>query len=181
MKLPFAWYFKVFRCKLQHYVNIHTLLWLMLVFYCPQSFSGGGLYLKVKWLLWSVYDGLLWSVKNGLLWIGKNGLLWYMVHTCQFGVQWWHFLTVKGNCCFLWCFYTSVWLDHLISSFYLVWVIRANFWGSGHALWGNGLLLFFYGVSIHQYSQFIIYHHCIWYGRWRANLGGSGDAFGGNG
>ena len=33
-------------------------------FYCPQSFSGGGLYLKVKWLLWSVYDGLLWSVKR---------------------------------------------------------------------------------------------------------------------
>ena len=32
--------------------------------YCPQSFSGGGLYLKVKWLLWSVYDGLLWSVKR---------------------------------------------------------------------------------------------------------------------
>ena len=27
-------------------------------FYCPQSFSGGGLYLKVKWLLWSVYDGM---------------------------------------------------------------------------------------------------------------------------
>ena len=29
-------------------------------FYCPQSFSGGGLYLNVNWLLWSVYDGLLW-------------------------------------------------------------------------------------------------------------------------
>ena len=28
--------------------------------YCPQSFSGGGLYLKVKWLLWSVKNGLLW-------------------------------------------------------------------------------------------------------------------------
>ena len=48
------------------------------VIYCPQSFSGGGLYLKVNWLLWSVYGGLLWSV--------KNGLLWYMGHTsmCQF-------------------------------------------------------------------------------------------------
>ena len=57
-------------------------------FYCPQSFSGGGLYLKVKWLLWSVYDGLLWSMKIGLLWIGKNGLLWYMGHTCQFWVLW---------------------------------------------------------------------------------------------
>ena len=48
--------------------------------YCPQSFSGGGLYLNVNWLLWSVnggllrsvlmvtmYDWLLLSVKNGLL------------------------------------------------------------------------------------------------------------------
>ena len=53
--------------------------------YCPQSFSGGGLYLNVNWLLWSVYDGLLWSV--------KNGLLWYMGHTSnwQFHTQWWHF------------------------------------------------------------------------------------------
>ena len=29
-------------------------------FYCPQSFSRGGLYLNGSWLLWSVYDGLLW-------------------------------------------------------------------------------------------------------------------------
>ena len=36
--------------------------------YCPQSFSGGGLYLNGSWLLWSVYDGLLWSVCDGLLW-----------------------------------------------------------------------------------------------------------------
>ena len=42
--------------------------------YCPQSFSGGGLYLNGSWLLWSVYDGLLW----------------YMGHTSmsQFWVQW---------------------------------------------------------------------------------------------
>ena len=33
--------------------------WTQKVHYCPQSFSGGGLYLKVNWLLWSVYDGLL--------------------------------------------------------------------------------------------------------------------------
>ena len=26
--------------------------------YCPQSFSGGGLYLNGSWLLWSVNDGL---------------------------------------------------------------------------------------------------------------------------
>ena len=71
--------------------------------YCPQSFSGGGLYLNGSWLLWSVYDGLLWlwwwllwsvydglllNVKNGLLWIVKNGLLWYMGHTCQFWGLW---------------------------------------------------------------------------------------------
>ena len=30
--------------------------------YCPQSFSGGGLYLNGSWLLWSVYDGLLWYI-----------------------------------------------------------------------------------------------------------------------
>ena len=52
---------------------------------CPQSFSRGGLYLKVNWLLWSMYDGLLWSV--------KNGLLWYMGHTSmsQFHTEWSHF------------------------------------------------------------------------------------------
>ena len=36
--------------------NLNHEKWIS---YCPQSFSGGGLYLKVKWLLWSVYDGLL--------------------------------------------------------------------------------------------------------------------------
>ena len=97
--------------------------------------------------------------------------------TCQFGVQWWHFLTVKGNCCFWWCFYTSVWLDHLISSFYLVWVIRANFGGSGDAFWRWWVTVVFDDISINEYGQIIIYHHCIWYGRWRANLGGSGHAF----
>merc|ERR1719234_2184580 len=94
-----------------------------------------------------------------------------------------------------------------------IWVLRANFGGSGHALWGNGLLLFFMvvlhisivsssyiiilpgmghtcqfwglwsrfmgqwvtvvfdGVSLHQYSQFIIYHHSIWYGSFVPILG----------
>ena len=33
--------------------------------YCPQSFSGGGLYLNVNWLLWSVHDGLLWMYIKG--------------------------------------------------------------------------------------------------------------------
>ena len=48
-------------------------------FYCPQSFSGGGLYLNGSWLLWSVYDGLLWSVYDGLLWSMYDGLLWLKV------------------------------------------------------------------------------------------------------
>ena len=55
--------------------------------YCGASMMGyyDGLYLKVNWLLRSVYDGLLWSV--------KNGLLWYMGHTsmCQFHTQGSHF------------------------------------------------------------------------------------------
>ena len=67
------------------FLQVFTFCVLWYFSYCPQSFSGGGLYLKVKWLLWSVYDGLLWSV--------KNGLLWYMGHTSnwQFHTQWWHF------------------------------------------------------------------------------------------
>ena len=82
-----------------------------------------------------------------------------------------------------------------------IWVIRANFGGSGHAFKGWWLLLFFImflyismvgssniiivsGIWVIrasavpcQYGQIIIYHHCIWYGRWRPNFGGSGDAF----
>ena len=66
--------------------------------YCPQSFSGGGLYLKGSWLLWSMYDGLLWSVYDGLLRSMKNGLLWYMGHTskCQICTHDDHNLTVAG-------------------------------------------------------------------------------------
>ena len=37
-------------------------------------------------------------------------LVWEM--TSQFWGLWSHFLTVKGNCCFWWCCYTSVWSDH---------------------------------------------------------------------
>ena len=61
--------------------------------FCPQSFSGGGLYLKVNWLLWSVCDGLLWCVYDGLLWRVKNGFLWYMGHTSnwQFHTEGSHF------------------------------------------------------------------------------------------
>ena len=64
----------------------------LVIFYCPQSISGGGLYLNWIWLLWSVYDGLLWSV--------KNGLLWYIGHTsmCQFHTELSHFLAVAGYC-----------------------------------------------------------------------------------
>ena len=39
-----------------------------------------------------------------------------------------HF-NAMGNCCFCWCFYTSVWLDHHISSFYPVWEMTCQFWG----------------------------------------------------
>ena len=55
-------------------VFFHCVLMQVCFCYCPQSFSGGGLYLKVNWLLWSVYDGLLLNVKNGLLLNVKNGL-----------------------------------------------------------------------------------------------------------
>jgi len=37
-------------------------------------------------------------------------------------------LTAMGNCCFWWCFYTSVWSDHHISSLYLVWEMTCQFW-----------------------------------------------------
>ena len=37
---------------------------ITIVAYCPQSFSGGGLYLNGSWLLWSMYDGLLWYMGN---------------------------------------------------------------------------------------------------------------------
>ena len=36
-------------------------------------------------------------------------------------------------------------------------------------------------VMCEQGVTVIIYHHCIWYGRWRANFGGSGHAFECNG
>ena len=41
-----------------------------------------------------------------------------------------------GNCCFWWCFYTSVWSDHHISSFYPVWEMTCQFWG----LWWHFLM-----------------------------------------
>ena len=46
-------------------------------FYCPQSFSGGGLYLNGSCLLWSVYDGLLW-------YMGDTSM-------SQFHTEWSHF------------------------------------------------------------------------------------------
>ena len=46
-------------------------------FYCPRSFSGGGLYLKGSWLLWSMYYGLLWSVTVSL----------YMGHTSKWQIH----------------------------------------------------------------------------------------------
>ena len=43
------------------YLTFSFCLILAFVFltYCPQSSSGGGLYLNGSWLLWSVNDGLL--------------------------------------------------------------------------------------------------------------------------
>ena len=85
-------------------------------FYCPQSFSGGGLYLKVKWLLWSMYDGLLWCV--------CNRLLWYIGHTSmsQFHTGLGRFLAVAGYYRKWWC------INKLIIKFIIelgIWVIRA--------------------------------------------------------
>ena len=113
-----------------------------------------------------------------------------------------------GNCCFWWCFYTSVWSDHHISSFYPVWEMTCQFWGLWSCFLGQSVYCCFYDVSVHQYGQIIIYHQCIrcerWfpnfgalvtifgemglpyhvkslYWRWRPNFGGSGHAFWGNG
>ena len=93
-------------------------------FYCPQSFSGGGLYLNVNWLLWSVSDGLLWYMGHTSKWQFHAGLsrfltaagycwkwwsineidysfhhwAWYMGHTsmCQFHTGLSRFLAVVG-------------------------------------------------------------------------------------
>ena len=86
-------------------------------------------------------------------------------------------LEAMGYCCFWWCFYTSVWSDHHISSLYLVWEMMSQFWGLWSRFWRQWVTVVFDDISIHQCGQIIIYHHCIWYGRWRPNFGGSGDAF----
>ena len=59
--------------------------------------------------------------------------------------------------------------------------MTCQFWVQWWRFWRQWVTVVFDDVSIHQYGQIIIYHHCIWYGRWRANFGCSGDAFGGNG
>ena len=119
---------------------------------------------------WCFYTSV-WSDHH----ISSLYLVWEM--TCQFWVQWWHFLTVKGNCCVWWCCYTSVWSDHHISSFYLVWEMTSQFWVQWWRFWSQWVSVVFDGVSIHHYGQIIIYHHSLWYWRWRANFGGSGDTF----
>ena len=43
------------------------------LFYCPQSFSGGGLYLNGSWLLWSAYDWLLWLCLLGYYYVCMMG------------------------------------------------------------------------------------------------------------
>ena len=88
-------------------------------------------------------------------------------------------LEAMGNCCFWSCFYLSVWSDHHISSLYLVWEMTSQFSGLWSRFWRQWVTVVFDDVSIHQYGQIIIYHHCIWfwYGRWRPNFGCSGDTF----
>ena len=58
-----------------------------------------------------------------------------------------------------------------------IWVIRANFGGSGHALRGKWLLLFF--MMFLYISMVGSYNFIILSGIWviRANFGGSGHAF----
>ena len=80
-------------------------------------------------------------------------------------------------CCFWWCFYTSLWSYHHISSLYVVWEMMCQFWVQWWRFWRQLVTVVFYYVSIHHYGQIIIYHHCIWYGRWCANFGCSGDTF----
>ena len=90
-------------------------------------------------------------------------------------------LEAKVYCWFWWCVYTSVWWNHHISSLYLVWETTCQFRMQWWYFLRQWFTVVFDGVSIHQYGQIIIYHHCIWYGRWRANFGCSGDTFWGNG
>ena len=61
--------------------------------YCPQSFSGGGLYLKVKWLLWDVYDGLLWNV-----WWVTMGRVCRLLWLCMNGYCGWFVMGYYGAC-----------------------------------------------------------------------------------
>ena len=69
-------------------------------------------------------------------------------------MQWSHFLTEKGNFCFLWCFFTSVRSYHHISKVNCIWYgrWRPNFGCSGHTFWRQWITVVFDEVSI---------HHCI--------------------
>ena len=91
-------------------------------------------------------------------------------------------LEAMGYCSFWWCFYTSLWSDNHISSFYLVWEMTSQFWVQWwHFLEVKGNCCFWWCCYTSVWSltigQIIIYHHCIWYGRWRPNFGCSGDTF----
>ena len=111
-----ASYFKIHECRLEfqphswfsNYRNGETVRWVKfqphitwhgvrilkwwplvgLWYYCPQSLSGGGLYLKVKRLLWSVCDGLLWDV-----YAGYYDSAWTVTMECVTGYYrlWWCF------------------------------------------------------------------------------------------
>ena len=82
--------------------------------------------------------------------------------TCQFWGLWWHFLTVKGNCCFWWCCYTSVWSDHHISSFYLIWEMTSQFWGLwSHFLTVKGNCCFWWCCYTSEWSDHHISSLCL--------------------
>ena len=67
------------------------------------------------------------------------------------------------------------------SSLYLLWEMTCQFWGLWWRFWRQRFTVGFDDVFIHQYGEIIIYHHCIWYGRRRANFGCSCGTFWGNG
>ena len=74
-------------------------------------------------------------------------------------------LKAGGLWLFLMMLLSSVWSDHHISSFYLVWEMTSQFWVQWSHFWRQWVTVVFDDVSIHQYGQIIIYHHSIWYGR----------------
>ena len=72
-----------------------------------------------NWLLWWQSKGFLWSYIINVSGMGDDVPILGALVTL---------LTAMGYCCFWWCFYTSVWSVHHISSLYLVWEMTCQFW-----------------------------------------------------